>query len=316
MTKFNFMAVAVLTATIGFSLTSCHNSNEPQSIPDSKEKAIELYVAGVNTRATSGNLNSGTIHSTIKVGVFGVPEGGELIGKNKEYTVEPEGKLSATEDMIAKVNMKLDILAYAPYNSDWESHSASQTFTVKEDQTLDANYLASDLLYAKETINSVTADHLAVGLTFDHKMARIELTVKNNKQNEELKNVTVKINNTILSASFTPSSGKVSVVQGEVKDIIAHEFSEDVNNLTAYAIIVPQTVESGKTLFTIETEEKIFTAKLSSEVNFVGGQSYAYTININEKDVTITLDSAPSVKDWNSGTDVTGSFDAEENEKK
>ena len=310
------MAVAVITMATAFSFTSCHNGNEPAPTQQTKDKTIQFYVAGIETRTINGNINSSTLPQDHTVGVFGVPTQGSAIASNKKYTVGSDRNLTpdGSTEMVAKANTTLNIYAYAPHNAAWISHSTAQSFAVKADQTYDDNYLASDLLHAAPEAITVSEAQPSVGLTFNHKMARIQVTVTNNKANEDLEGATIKLNNTILSGTFTPLSGAVAVATADAEDITMATFDEIKNEVIAYAVIFPQTIAAQTTLFTIETEDKTFTATLGSETTFEGGKSYAYTVNINENDVNITLQSKATVTNWDSNT-TGGNFDATENKK-
>lgn len=283
--KATFLGVASLT------FFSCSNSNEPLRKTPNVGNPLYLYVSGIETRTTKEDINHKTVSSGASIGVFAsAPKFGiQNNGINKEYKVGNNGILTPYEngDLIAKENDEVTINAYTPYNTAWNSENGNHEFSVQTDQSTEAAYLASDLLYGTGKLDQVTHENNSIGINFKHKLARIELTVDNTQKNEDLSNATVTVNNTKVATTFNPSTGDLGEAKGEAEDIIAAKNLQSTDKV--YAIVVPQTISKNEILFTISTPDKEFTAVLSDDVDFEPGKSYSFTINIKSQNVELTL---------------------------
>lgn len=303
MKKFKFIAVAGIVAASS-NLFSCINDKE--GVCPVQDQTIRLYVVGVDTRTNTGDINKSNVHEGNTVGAFGITSDEKAItnGANNKYTVGSDGTLTAENEMTAPERTEnLKIFAYAPHNETWTTHNTDYDFTVASDQTDNAGYLASDLLYAEgSTIQKVTVNQNAIGLTFNHKMSRVQLNITKEADADDLNSASVTLNNTRPTIKFNPSTGDLGEVSGTATDITAIEALG--SNKSVYAIVVPQTVNAGTVLFTIKKSDKSYTLKLSNDVNFESGKSYSFTVNIKAstpEDVEITLDGTPSVEDWGDG---------------
>lgn len=292
-------------------LSSCSNEKEMDFPPE--DYTIRLYISGVETRTTNGDINKISVHSGNTIGAYGVSAEGTITnGANNKYTIGSDGNLKAdgNEMMASERTQGLKIFAYAPHNEEWNDHNESHLFTVSQDQSEVSGYLASDLLYADGvTIQNVTVEQSEVELTFNHKMSRIELNIELDEDAADLSNAKVIVNNTKPSIDFKPTDGTLgSEASGDPKDIIAvNQLGVATNNAyKVYAIVVPQEVEAGNQLFTIDRTLSKYTLTLSKAVKFEEGKNYTFTVNIKPttpEDIEITLDSSTNVEDWGNGND-------------
>lgn len=292
----------VISIAVCMTFFSCQNQYEPIKKGLNLGEPIELYISGIETRTTEGDINQGSVSMKSSIGVFAKATKWEIQnGENKAYVVGTEGKLNPKDEtpLMAKENDEVNFYAYAPYNENWTTLDNPCEFKVKEDQSDPSGYLASDLLFAKQTIEKVGKSTNTVGLTFSHQLSRIELQIDNTEKQEDLNDATVIINNTKIGATFNLSTGLIEVSDKESSDII---LSKDVGEASVlYAVVVPQTINSGTKLFTIDIGEKEFTATLGSNMKFESGKSYTFTINLKSQDVTLTLGDL-KVNDWTTGT--------------
>ena len=215
----------VLIAAIS-SFTACSNDTEEVF---AKESEIRLTSEITPSRVTS-DLQSTQLASNRSIGVTiaGSKSGDDYV--NKLWTSDGEGGLS-TEHAVYWANTNVSVTAYHPYNVDWTS--GTQTFTVKTDQSVEENYLDSDLLWAKET--EVSKSTNAIPLTFSHKLAKVNVTLQPEYPEIDLSSAVVSICNTKTSTTIDLFDGTVPVdAIGEVKEIKAGV------GLTASAIVVPQ----------------------------------------------------------------------------
>lgn len=296
MKKSNILSIAGPMILL-FGLSSCI---EEKGI-ESKPKNINLYVAGIDTKTTSDNINKSSLHPSNIVGAFGVVGDETIInGKNNKYTVGSDNKLiTETEMQAQELTNSVSIYAYAPYQEDWNSHKNNLNFKVSSDQSTEAGYLASDLLYATAGIDQVKGDQQAVGLNFKHKMARVKLTITVAEEADDLSEAAVYVNNTKLNTTFNLSSGTLGNAEGSAQNITA--CNKLGSNTQVYSVVVPQTLNEGTSLFTIDNTEKTYTLNLQNSITFESGKSYSFSVTINPttpEDIDLKFDGDNSVSDW------------------
>ena len=182
---------------------------------------------------------------------------------------------------------------------------ATTTFTVNADQTTSSitNYQNSDLMYATKLTNKAKGS--THGLTFNHAMSQIIVNLQAGTgltAGDITTNVTaVKINNTIPTANLTFAKDGSSVPTGVVTAAASGSVGDiDItgNKASNIGIIVPQTVNSGLTLFTITYNSNDYTYALTANQTFAAGSKYTYTFTLNL--AGLQLESV-TINDWTAG---------------
>lgn len=198
--------------------------------------------------------------------------------------------------------------------------TAALAHSVNAVQTTDANYAASDLLYAKGTnLARQTAAH---PLSFSHLLSKIEvyLVAGSGATDAELETAQVTIQNTKPTASVTLSKTAAPTItaSGTATDITAKMQMQTDQTVTiggvaspahrfAEAIIVPQWVNttgaSGGAdvdFIKITLGTSTHTAKINKQ--FVGGNRYTYNVVVNKSGIELTS----TITQWNDGgiTDI------------
>ena len=175
--------------------------------------------------------------------------------------------------------------AYAYYPA---TAGSAATFSVADNQTTNANYKASDLMYAANrtiTKGSTTGTLL----TMQHLMAQLALTV-NVAQGSGLtiSSVTVVAKK---SVTFTPADGTATVT-GNAGNIIALSGAG-----TGYVLIPQQTISgvSIKVATGSGTAAETATYNFTSSDNFVAGKSYPITLTVSAQQLGATS----AISDWN-----------------
>lgn len=302
------ISLAALTASVVF--TAC-SSDELETTPAApKSNVINLTSSLSQTRAAS-ELQTTALSTSVKVGAFGVSGSSTISnGNNNQYSVESTAALSSTSDMVwpSDASATVSIYAYAPYQSGW-TYNAANSFTVSADQSSDANYLASDLLYAKAENKSQTTD--AIALNFKHQLARINVKIeKGEGADVSLNGAVISIVGTKTATTLNPSTGALGAASGSTSDIKVATLTAD-ETATVYGIIVPQDLTANSNFVKIKTSSKTLVAKLSANVTIESGKSYNYTATIGAgTSVVLTLGSV-TLTGWETGTDL-GSSETEE----
>lgn len=213
-------------------------------------------------------------------------------GTNVKHTFdEPNFKWNSSYDIYFRDDKTpVDIYGYYPYSAKNPEDPENYAFQVQHDQQIAAHdgllsgYEQSDFLWGK--VAKVYATEHVIRLPMKHRLGNVCVKLKEGKgfsQGEwaELKK-TVMVLNTTTDALINLSTGEC-IPQGEAKEagILPHEHEGEYR-----AIVVPQTVGSGKTLFSITVGSVAY--KFSKDVATVyeAGKMTNFTIEVNKKAAT------------------------------
>ena len=196
---------------------------------------------------------------------------------------------------------------YAVYPSG-TSIASENTFTIKEDQSTDDNYKASDLMYGKPTTNPVARQKSAVSINFKHLLSKVTVVLKSGAGSPSLDGAVVKLKGVKPSTTLTASisGGSVSEAGGDTKAITV--MTATTGALSGSAVIVPQTLGTGFIEVTLKNGGVLTSKGLkngdSSLTNVVleTGKAYTYTITVNLTGLSVSS----SITDWGDGSSVTG----------
>lgn len=275
-----FLGLATIAAVLTFA--SC-SSDEPELNSQQPKQANTISFTSTLSNSKSGSRattdpQSTAVSTSNTIGVFVTSTADGFTNYlNISHTVGSEGKLTGASSMsYPEGENNVNIYAYAPYNENWSS-LGSKTFSVKTDQSSDADYIASDLLYATVTNQASQSD--AVELTFTHKLSLLNVTITNNSETS-LADAKIFVTGTKTSANFDISNGNLGDANGAPNAITA--VSTLGTATSACAVIIPQTVASGTALVKIAIGTKTLLAKLSSDQTFATGQKYNYTVDVTD----------------------------------
>ena len=249
------------------------------------ENEIRLTSEIAPSRVTSLDYQSTQIVPGQEVGI--TITGAKAAHKNVAWRVGEDGVLTNTGDPVFWANEDVVITAYHPYNSAWTG--TSHEFSVSTDQSDNANYRNSDLLWAMAT-SSMTKT--AIPLVFEHKLAKVNVTLRT-EDIDDLSGAVVSICGTNVATSFNPTTGSLSATATDVQEIKAGETTSSA--YTASAIVVPQTVANGTKFIKIVLGDKTFYYTLSTDKELRAGYSHNYTLTIKDMEVTAESD---KITDW------------------
>lgn len=180
----------------------------------------------------------------------------------------------------------VDILAYYPSFDGTE-------FTIETDQTGNANYTASDLMWAEPIINTAKSTSNKT-LTFAHKMAKIVVNAEAGTQISEINSVTLKqVQPTI---TFNKLTGGVSGLTGTAGDVLMAT-GETAASVACAAVIPEQTITG--TLLEIGVKKSdgtpgTATYSVPSGKLFKAGNVYTLNISVNWPEVGATT----AINNW------------------
>jgi len=308
MKKYFILAAAAIT------LVAC-NQKEMENDGVQEPKVINL-TATINsgedvTRASSDDALATALQNTqfvsgkkIFVEVYETGNNTQPYTSGK-YTADGEGGLTC--DVVGGLfypanNGAVDIRAYYPD----EINRNSGTFFVQEDQSSEAAYQLSDLMYATK-LTEVPAVHNAEhALTFNHALTKVVVnitlgagmttalanalpTVTSVKINGTKTNATLSIANT---GVITPTATGNSPTDIEIKGT-----ANSVTGLKNTGIIIPQTVAAETTFITVHYNNADYTYRLpqGDDTTFAAGKVYTYNLTLTARGLVLN---ATTITNW------------------
>ena len=171
--------------------------------------------------------------------------------------------------------------------------NVSTSFSVLLDQTTDANYKASDLMYATATVSKTSAS-VATPLTFTHKMSKIIVSVTAGTGISVIKKVRIVGGyNTIALSGLDCTLGALSNAIGTADNACVKLYEDNTGaaSVSCAALIPPQTISGG--FLQIVTNEGTATFSLTDKT-FASGYSYTYTLQMTLAAINVNTD----ITDW------------------
>lgn len=283
-----------LLAASALMIAACSNEESGnQSVQNPEVISLSATVSG-GMRASGANPQDEQFVSGKKIFVEAYKTGvSTATYATGEYTTtDASGTLSGTLTYPA-TGENIDICAYYPSTV----NSNTTSFTVQTDQSSDANYQNSDLMYATK------ATGLAKGsthnLTFNHALSKIIVNIQAG-DGVTAANITslvsaVKIKNTKPTAGFAITIGAPGTIteSGSVTDI----------NITGTGaanegIIVPQTVAAGE-FITVTYKGNDYKYELTADKEFEPGHKYTYTLTLRAGGISLK---SLEINDWTPNT--------------
>lgn len=295
MKKHYYYLITCLTALL---LAACQNETP---VERTHRAEFKLTLAGEIDQLYLSRVNDNGFADGDVMGVYVVDYVSQQPGKlqasgnrgtNVKHTFdEPNFKWNSSYDIYFRDDKTpVDIYGYYPYSAKNPEDPENYAFQVQHDQQIAAHdgllsgYEQSDFLWGK--VAKVYATEHVIRLPMKHRLGNVCVKLKEGKgfsQGEwaELKK-TVMVLNTTTDALINLSTGECTP-QGEAKEagILPHEHEGEYR-----AIVVPQTVGSGKTLFSITVGSVAY--KFSKDVATVyeAGKMTNFTIEVNKKAAT------------------------------
>ena len=306
-----------LAAASSMVLAACSKDNG-QIIDDGQ---IRLSTANVisETRSADQNLQLTQFANNEKVDIFlveNVNGTATLSGTNVtsytqplQYTASGEGGLSITNAQYWPTSGNgLFIYGVYPSGSASAYTETAKEFSVKTDQSTDANYKASDLMTGVPASNPVSRTTSAVPLTFKHLLTKVNINLSKGDgfSDDEFSSIKVSVLNTNPNATFsvTGQTAEASTTKTTVQDITAGT-GLSASSLKCSAIIVPQTLNANTNFIKVEVGGGSYIYKLdSSDKTFEGKKVYEYNITVSKTglEVSSSITAWTSVGSATSGT--------------
>lgn len=235
-----------------------------------KDQCIGVYV--------EGNAQTTYLYENIQMVADG--NGGLLLSNANDKMFYPQ-----TGDSV-------NISAYHPYCYQ------DQNFIVKADQSKDADYYASDLLYSKSCLFACSKD--AHTLTFVHVLSNVSytLTAGNGLTQQDLEGAKVYVVNAEIATFFQRVTGVlVPPILGSVK-------SDVLINAAHGAVVIPQNYNDGSNFLKVCLAKggELYYKAHGGSGNLPPQVKKTYNITVNLTGLTVQS----AITDWTTGGTVDG----------
>ena len=288
MKKYFILAAAAIT------LAACSNDDNVSNVFDSNVISLSANVNG-RTRAADNATNLQNTQfvngTTISVQITDLAESSPVSYSLATYTADGNGALTTTTPQYYPASGS-SVKAYA-----YHPAGAGTTFTVAADQTADANYKASDLMYASLNPLVKTATN---NLAFSHLLSKLVVQLQSGTgfTDEELSAATVTLKGVNNQVTFAPETGAISDASGSANIVVTTAAGTAANA----AVVIPQDV-AGKTIgVTIAGKEVEYTIPTST--TFEAAKVNTYTITVAKSGLTVSS----SITDWTPGASSSGTI--------
>ena len=267
----------------------CHKASVSDN--NSGPSSIRIKLAMTVTKATETAFESGDV-----VGVYMAY--GNLVGSgnylnNKRFSLSGT-TWSADEDLYWRdQTTAADFYCYYPYAAN-VTDATKYVFSVKSDQSSEANYKASDFLWGKTT--GVAPTESTVLITSAHKMSSLTVTLTpgDGFTADEFASAqkTVSITGVKTSAEINLASGAVSAT-GEAGSITPYTGAGDYR-----ALVIPQTVSASAPFLTITVNRVPY--NVSEAFTFASGTKHSVTAKVDKTSSGLRI----GIENWTiDGTD-------------
>lgn len=300
-------------------LVACNN--EDYTPMDDPNAPMEIRLSSgidVQTRANSAEVPDKQIAEGQQVGVFiNDAKNGDVVSVNLQYAADGSGGLTlattspAQETPYYPANGNaVKMTAYHPYEDRAAITGSAYEFAVSTDQSSNANYYASDLLYSenKEYARQKTAHNLA----FKHKLSKVECMLTPGSGSPDLIGATVSIVNAQTNITFKPADGTLNDLPNATTAEI--KLNSAIATGSYIGIIPPQTYAKGSQFLKVVLSTAagggtfyytIPNASGDEDLTLGENNVYKYTITVNRTGLSVTS----TIEPW--GTGGTHSGDAE-----
>ena len=327
MKKLLFFAAAVLA------LTAC--SNEEENTNKDWNEEIRLCTQNLMMTRAGSDIQSTQFAANEQIDVFVYDVADQMTyTRPAVYTADGQGGLTTSPAQLwpSGTGSAINLYAFYPSGAVKEENFIGEDeepeffFTVALDQSTEAGYKASDLMFGGSITpngyQEIARTNSTVPLTFYHMLSKVNLNVTLgealSEQENSIYSISATIRNVFPEAQFfgiiSSSPLQPSMEYGgEPEDINVGNLTREDGIYSGSAIIPPQMIEPGNTLFSItitynDGSSRTLTYTLPSDSNVMLFEShYVYNFNITANVWGLSL--STTIEPWSQAQDYSGETD-------
>ena len=174
--------------------------------------------------------------------------------------------------------------------------ATGELFTIAEDQSTDANYKASDLMYGKPASNPVSPSANAEDIQFTHLLSKVTINLKPGENVTSLDGAKVELLGVKPSTTLTAGIDGHSITDASGTAIPITVMTATETVTSGSAIIVPQTLPG--MFLQVTLGGATLTGKLDSGApELTAGNEYTYDITVNMRGGALVIKG--QISPWN-----------------
>ncbi len=284
-----------LFLSAALALSSCESTVE--SYDASKSNDVS-FTSDINKRLTRVTGNS--FDTSDEISVFAV-EGSSIYADNVKYIYDDTKFSSATPISYESGDQSLAFSAVYPYSADYAGSTLS--FAAQVNQAEASAYAGSDLLISHIDATSERTPKLS----FDHKMAMINMTVKTDMSITSVASVIkakTGVEYDVVANTVAPS--------GEVESVIPMTSGVNMDETSLIfemsAIVAPQTIAAGEVFVSLNVDGVDYEWQVSSDFDLEPGHKYeceVTAVGSSAEALDVTFECG-EIGDWSDGGDLDG----------
>lgn len=288
----------LLIIAVCFSFASCISDNNNECATNSRLNVS--FVADIDNRNMQTRSTKSGFSENDNIGIYMVDYVDEIpmhIGTisnfmNAEHVYNGSfwNSRNGEELYLTTDQTKSNLYAYYPFDyemsrSPEKRNLATYPFSVESDQSLSSQ--KSDFLWAK--YSGLSSSNTIAKLTFRHLLTKVIINATYG--NLGTGNESVIIQNLSSDASINMENGDV-LPKGAKSNSEIIPFTQKVPNMgfdkTLSAIITPQLVASGTSIFTVNVNDVLYAFTLDNSLLFESGYTYTFNLVIGEANTRST----------------------------
>ncbi len=278
---FKRCVVASLAVIFSLSCSQFEESNVGYEQDAGSSLSILISREGIEsqTRASATEFESGD-----QIAIYSSFEGEGIANaqfENVGYNFDGSDWSATSGDLRSDKGIAYDYVAYYPYTESVDS-AQGMLFSIKSDQSSEANFNASDLMWASDL--SVTGTE--VELKFSHKLSLMcfKMILPTGTTVTTASSASMTISNLYDSATLDLGSGEVTLSRATTATITAYATTANDNIVEFEAYVVPQSITSSSIFkVTFGTNSYMFTP--TSDIVLESGKSKSFELSFDENDV-------------------------------
>ena len=301
----------LIAVGVGTMLAAC-SSTEDYKASDDNVIRLKAKINSIKTRAgeSSSDLLTDKFHNGEEINVYlkNATNGENVSGVESDYLTyiaDNNYNLSTNaEPKYPEDGSKVDVYAIHPSTVNM-THSE---FTVKDEQNDDADYRASDLMYA--TLNNRGKSDGNLELNFEHMLSKVIVKIDVGDTGADLSTTDfMKIQNVFKTIGITHDI-KTGLSLGDGSSLSNKgDIYFDMNTSTYdyeqgwTAIVIPQTIEPNTKLISFFCDGFTYTFTTTTPITFESGKKHIITLTLDNSNVSV---SCYLIQIWDDGTNYSG----------
>lgn len=291
------------------SFAACNN--EDYTPMDDPNTPMEIRLSsGIDVQTRADGVPDTQIAAGQQVGVFinDAGDSNDEVGVNLKYNADGSGGLTLATDPAQATpyypanGNAVKMTAYHPYKDGATITDNGYEFAVSTDQSSNANYYASDLLYSES--EDYARQKTAHNIAFKHKLSKVECTLTSGSGSPDLTDATVSIVKAKTNITFNPANGTLSDAQSATTADI--KLNSAIASGSYIGIIPPQTYAKGGQFLKVELSAAAgggtfyYTIPNKSDdedLKLGENKVYKYTITVNRTGLSVTS----TIDEWGDG---------------